>query len=205
MKRNQHQSLLDKFLGLSSGWNYKALALGKIPNWGWHFKDFKSECLRGIAETFNWNLVRTSTFALLPAWIALEAIREQLWIDYATVKDGGSLTPDLAKYAITPLPPSVEAEFARLAKAYRSSEEEVTKALLEVIGMNFIENSTATNSGMAIGVEVVFESVVRESWTAFEDLVRDKDLIPFQNLIRVLFLCGRGCGEREERQCDEER
>jgi hypothetical protein len=156
-----------------AGRNYRALALGKIPNWGWHLNDIKSKCLSEVVETFNWHLVRTSTFALLPAWIAHEAIREQLWIDHATVKDGGSLTPDLIKYAITPLPPNVEAEFTRLAKAYRSTDEDVGRALLDVIGINFIENSTTTSSAVALGIEVVFESVVRESWTAFEDLVRE--------------------------------
>ena len=156
-----------------AGKNYKALALGEIPNWGWHLKDIKSECLSEVTVVFNWNLVRTSTFALLPALIAHEAIREQLWIDYATVKDGGSLTSDLAKYAITPMTKSMDAEFARLVKAYRSTDEETLKALLEVIGMEFVENSVPTSRAVAIGVEVVFESVIRESWTAFEELVRE--------------------------------
>jgi hypothetical protein len=156
-----------------SGVNYKALALGKIPNWGWHLKDFKSECLSEVADTFTWNLMRTSTFALLPAWIAYEAVREQLWIDHATVKNGDSITSDLAEYAKTPLSENVEAEFARLAKAYRSTDEEMVKALLEAIGMEFVGNSIPTSRGTAVGVEIVFESVVRESWTAFEDLVRE--------------------------------
>jgi hypothetical protein len=156
-----------------AGQNYKALALGKIPNWGWHLKNIKSKCLSDVVETFNWNLVRTSTFALLPAWIALEAIREQLWIDHLTVKDGGTITPDLAKYAIAPLPDSVKAEFANLAKAYRSTDETTTQALLEILGMGFVESITATSNGVAVSIEVVFESVVRESWTAFEDLVRE--------------------------------
>ena len=103
-----------------------------------------------------------------------------MWIDHSTVKNGGSITPDLSKYAITPLPPSVEAEFARLAKAYRSTDEEVTRALLEIIGMDFIENSADTSSAVALGIEVVFESVVHESWTAFEDLVRGAMGCPFR-------------------------
>ena len=156
-----------------SGRQYKALALGKIPDWGWHLKDFKSKCLRGVAETFNWHLMRTSAFARLPAWVALEAVREQLWIDHATIKNGGSITSDLAEYVKAPLPKSVEVEFARLAKAYRSTDEEMAKALLEGIGMKFIENSIPASIHIRVGVEVIFESVVRESWTAFEDLSRE--------------------------------
>jgi len=164
-----------------AGQKYKALALGKIPNWGWHLKNIKSKCLSDVVETFNWNLVRTSTFALLPAWIALEAIREQLWIDHLTVKTGDTITPDLVQYAITPLPDNIKTEFDNLAKAYRSTDEVTTRALLEILGMGFVESSVETRNGVAIGVEVVFESVVRESWTAFEDLVRELWIVLLDN------------------------
>ena len=60
-----------------------------------------------------------------------------------------------------------------MAKACRSTGEATTKALLEILGIGFVESSTDTSSGVALGVEVVFESVVRESWTAFEDLIRE--------------------------------
>src|SRR5436305_12142489 len=82
--------------------DYRALALGKIPDWGWDLKDFKSPCLYQVADTFNYHLVRTSTFALMPAWIALESIREQLWLDYLAVKDGRQLNPDLMAYVSSP-------------------------------------------------------------------------------------------------------
>ena len=39
--------------------------------------------------------------------------------------------------------------------------------------MGFVESITDASDGVAVGLEVVFESVVRESWTAFEDLVRE--------------------------------
>lgn len=154
-------------------WNYKQLALGYIPDWGSKLKDFRSECLVEVAEGFNWNLVRTSTFALMPAWIALEVAREQLWIDYSTVKDGRALNPDLAAYASDPLSENVQVEFARLAKIHRELPEESAKRLLHDIGIFFIEAAIPTSRGIAVGVEIVFESIVRESWTAFEDLVRE--------------------------------
>ena len=154
-------------------WNYKSLALGYIPDWGWKLKDFQSKCLMEVAESFNWNLVRTSTFALMPAWIALEVVREQLWIDYASVKDGCSLNPDLAAYASEPLSQNIQAEYARLVEGYKALPDEPAKRLLEDIGIFFIEARIPTSRGIAVGVEVIFESIVRESATAFEDLVRE--------------------------------
>jgi len=162
-------------------WNYKALALGKIPNWGWELKDFKSICLVEVADAFNWNLIRTSTFALMPAWIALEAIREQLWFDHATVKAGRKIDPRLSEYAGIVFSEEMADEYDGLVKEHRSISDKELKKLLQDIGIDHIENHISTSKGLAVGVEIVFESVIRESWTAFEDLARELWAVTLDN------------------------
>ena len=115
-------------------WKYKELALGKIPDWGWELKDFQSVCLVDVADTFNWNLVRTSTFALMPAWIAFEAIREQLWVDHATVKSGRSINPKLSEFTDTTFSPEAEEEFRRLVMEYRALPTGTIRRLIDEIG-----------------------------------------------------------------------
>lgn len=78
---------------------YRALANAPVLDWGWHLEDFKCECLRSAAEAFQWNIIRIANFAKIPAWIALEAKREQLWLDDAIIQAGGKIEPDLTRFA----------------------------------------------------------------------------------------------------------
>lgn len=148
-------------------------------------KSFRSACLKDVAESFNWNLVRTSTFALMPAWIALEAVREQLWLDYAASKHRIPINPELTEYATDVLSDKKQAavaeDFSDLVESYRMLPEETMKRLIKDIGVNFIEHAIPTSKGIAVSVEIIFESIVRESWTAFEDLLRELWVVLLNN------------------------
>lgn len=118
----------------------------------------------------------------MPAWIALEAIRQQLWMDYVSVKGGQEINPDLMAYmaGFNPTDEMVT-EFNRLVMGYREMAEADAKRLLHEIGIEYIEAHMENSRGVSIGVEVVFESVIREAWTAFEDLARELWVVTLNN------------------------
>jgi hypothetical protein len=127
-----------------------------LPDWGWHLKDFKSECLKSVSETFMWNLLRTSNFALLPAWIALEATREQFWRDHAQSADD-----------------SAEEEARKMdefVRSWRSMPKEKLQQLIDRVGIEFIESHLTWSNGTALGIDTVFSSIIIDSWTSFETL-----------------------------------
>jgi hypothetical protein len=110
----------------------------------------------------------------MPAYVALEAIRHQLWIDYVSVRDGRQLNPDLIAYAAE-FDPSDEmvAEYNRLVTEYRRMADSDSRRLLREIGIRYIESRIEGSGTLEIGIEVVFESVIRESWTTLEDVARE--------------------------------
>lgn len=162
--------------------DYRALATAPIPSWGWSMKDFKSECLIPVSDIFTYHMVRTSTFTLMPAYVALEAIRHQLWIDYVSVREGRELNPDLMTYA-TGFDPSDEmvAEYNQLAMEYRRMAVADSRRLLREIGIRYIESRMDRRGTVEIGIEVVFESVIRESWTTLEDVARELWIVMLNN------------------------
>src|ERR1700736_6064101 len=119
------------------------------------------------------NSIRTSTFALMPAWIALEATREQLWFDHATVKGGGTIDPDLIAHASKGYDEKTAAEFDRLVKDYRKIPKEVMRTLITEIGIEWIERRAYNSQSVAVSINALFSTVILESWTAFECLVSD--------------------------------
>jgi hypothetical protein len=158
-------------------YKYKAFASrrGEIPDWGWHLKDFRSESLRQLTETFNGNLIRTSTFALIPAWIALEATREQLWLDHATVVTGGKIDPDLSTLAKRECPEEFAKVFDGLVAEYRMLPRETVIEFLDEIGVDYIERRLQLPElkAVSVAIEAIYSTVVIESWMAFEILVAD--------------------------------
>jgi hypothetical protein len=136
-------------------------------------KDFRSEDLRPLAERFWFNNLRTATFALMPAWIALEATREQLWFDHAKTKAGETLDPDLIKLASQEISAPVAAEFDRLVKEYREISKEKWRELLETVGVEYVERRLYISQGMANNMDALFSTIILESWTAFECLISD--------------------------------
>jgi len=151
-----------------------------------------------VADAFRWNLIRTSTFSLLPALIALDATREQLWLDHSAIKGGKTINPNLVEYGNTEISEQEASEFARLAMEYRSTPDHVHKRLLDEIGTEFIENSLEipTQHSVPVSIQVFFSSIIMESWTGFECLLRDlwsvmldRDSGPLQG--RVLTVIGK--------------
>lgn len=137
-------------------------------------KNFKSESLQPCFDTFRWNMIRTSNFLFLPAWIAFEAAREQLWIDYARVKHGGTINPDLAAYTSTEESEAMAAEFEKLARAFRNTPAEDMQKLLDDIGIGFVEHHIAfERKTISEGLKSMYCSVIIDSWAAFEQLVRE--------------------------------
>jgi hypothetical protein len=154
---------------------YRALVPAPLPDWGFELSDFRSECLRPVADAFRWNLIRTSTFSLLPALIALDATREQLWLDHSAIKSGNTINPNLVEYRNTEISEQEASEFARLAMEYRSLPAHTHKRLLDEIGTEFVETSLEipTQKSVPVSIQVFFSSIIMESWTGFECLLRD--------------------------------
>jgi len=153
---------------------YRDLATAELRDWGWHLKDFRSESLRPIAERFLFNNIRSTTFATMPAWIAFEALREQLWFDHATVKCGGTLDPDLTQYHSSKITPEIEAEFNRLVFEHREIDKEKFRQLLREIGITYFEYQLAgEGKATASNIDALFCAIILDSWTAFEYLVSD--------------------------------
>ena len=138
---------------------YRALAQAPIPDWGWDLKDFKSECLREVSETFLWNLLRTSTFALMPAWIALEATRDQFWRENVASPDDSDEVWD--------------AKMNAAAENWRNMPNEEFRKFIDKVGIEFIEAHLGSSRATALGIDAIFTSIVVESWTAFETLAAE--------------------------------
>jgi hypothetical protein len=156
-------------------YKYRALAKAPLPAWGWELNDFRTKCLRPIAEAFQWNLIRSSTFALLPSWIALEALREQLWLDYAATKSGHSINPDLFEFRLQASSQVAADEFNRLVETYRKLPDEQHRELLDSIGISYIEYRLKIRDQRAVptAIEALLATVIIDSWAAFENLVSD--------------------------------
>src|SRR5256885_118 len=105
---------------------FRALAKAPLPEWGWELKDFQSECLRKAADTFTWNLLRTTNFVLMPAYIALEATKEQMW--RSEVKALGITDDD-----------AWDAKMRELAEGWDNLSKEKFRELLDKAGIDFVE------------------------------------------------------------------
>jgi hypothetical protein len=160
---------------------YRVLAKAPVYDWGRHLKDFKSGCLRHVAEAFQSNIIRTSNFALMPAWIALEVTREQLWLDHATVKTGGKIEPDLAKFISQHPDPEALALVNQLIMRWRKTPTRVFRKLLDEIGIDWVETRLYWSQGISHGISALFETIIVESWTAFETLCRDMWIVTLDN------------------------
>jgi hypothetical protein len=109
----------------------------------------------------------------MPAWIALEATREQIFLDYARVKSAGIINPNLEQYSTTEETPEMAEEFRRLALDFRKLSEDTIVTLFDDIGISFIEHRLTTSKSVVEGVKAMYQSVILDSWSAFELLIRD--------------------------------
>lgn len=160
---------------------YRALAKAPVHDWGRHLNDFSSECLRPAAEAFQRNIIRTANFALMPAWIVLEATREQLWLDHATIKTGGTIEADLARLTSQDVNAEAQAIVNQLILAWRKTPTEVFRKLMDEIGIDWVETRLYWSEGISHGISALFETVIVESWTAFETLCRDLWIVTLDN------------------------
>jgi hypothetical protein len=152
---------------------YRALANAPVLDWGWHKGDFKSECLRPTAEALQRNIIRTANFAKMPAWIALEAKREQLWFDHATIETGGKIEPDLTRFASQDVNPEVVALVNQRIREWRKISVEILRTLMDQIGIDWVERRGYWSQAISLGVAALFETIIVEAWTAFETLCTD--------------------------------
>jgi hypothetical protein len=132
-----------------------------------------SDSLKPIMEAYRWSMQRTSNIFHLPAWIALEATREQLWLDHATVMAGGTINPDLKKHSSDTESPEIVTEFNRLVQKHREGSHEIHREFFYNIGIGFIERRLSDSEAVVEGLKSLYDSVILDSWSAFEILVRD--------------------------------
>jgi len=150
---------------------YRVFATAPIPNWGWELKDFRSESLRDVSDAFLANIIRTETFAKMPAYLSLMVQRNQSWTDYAIAKTGGEINPNIREYR--ELPPEV-AKFAKpsVDKFVSSSRDEILE-LFDNVGIKYVERTLEFAEGIRVSMQALLSTVVLESWTAFETLASD--------------------------------
>jgi hypothetical protein len=152
---------------------YRALANAPVLDWGWHVGNFKSECLRPTAEAFQTNIIRIANFAKMPAWIALEAKREQLWLDDAIIQTGGKIEPDLTRFASQDVNPKAVALVNQRITEWRDIPIEVFRNLMDQIGIDWVEARGYWSQAISLGIAALFETIIVETWTAFEMLCKD--------------------------------
>jgi hypothetical protein len=109
----------------------------------------------------------------MPAWIALEAKREQLWLDHATIETGEKIEPDLTKFASQDVSPEAVALVNQRIKEWREIPVEVFRTLMDEIGVDWVELRGYWSQAISLGIAALFETIIVEAWTAFETLCTD--------------------------------
>jgi hypothetical protein len=153
-------------------YKYRAIAWTPLRDRRWDLKAFRSECLRPIALAFLTNLTRTSRFALMPALLALQARRSQLWTDYIDQKLGRPINPESKEYSGSLSKEEAELASPLIERCMSLSDSEV-RELIEDIGIKYIEHSLQVDKDMQQSMMAVLSTIVLESWTAFESLASD--------------------------------
>ena len=151
---------------------YRAIAWTPLRDREWNLKEFRSECLHRTAVAFLTNLERTSSFALMPAHLALLARHDQLWTDYIDMMLGRSINPESKSYS-----PRISHEEALVIrpvlKKFSTLPKSAAKGLIDNVGIAFVEHSLESDKDMRESMMAVLSTIVLESWTAFESLVSD--------------------------------
>jgi hypothetical protein len=119
-------------------------------------------------DTFFNNVARTNSFCWFPAHVAAQALREQFWRDYATLKVTRKLNLRKTAYD-NDTEKVISGEIRRIRRAQRDDSD--TRRLK--IGVPYINNLLGHELGSDQSMEAILFSVVIESWTAFEALVAD--------------------------------
>ncbi|HYR23368.1 MAG TPA: hypothetical protein VEP30_10670 [Chthoniobacterales bacterium] len=136
----------------------------------------KSPCLKEVANAWNENMWRTSSFCLFPSEIAATALHKQLWRDYAVFKVTGKLTLKEKRFS-EKIEKAISKEVEKCKEAWKeeffSSGMNAASERRLTIGVEHINLLLKTEMGAMQSMTNILYSVVIESWTAFETLAGD--------------------------------
>jgi hypothetical protein len=108
----------------------------------------------------------------MPALLSLLAKRGQLWTDYISQKLGRAINPEAKEYSFNLSKEEIELGKPLVEKALSESDSE-KRALLDNIGVKYIEFSLTIDENMRESMMAILSTIVLESWTAFECLASD--------------------------------
>lgn len=155
-------------------YKYDAVVRGN-PNWGRDIK-VQSLALKSISDAFVENIMRTFTFAFMPAMLASSVRRQQLWVDCIELEKLGTLNPDFFKFAGAG-PAGMNEGLAKMLAAFNKAnpDEKKVQEYAGQVGIAHINVFLAdeNNDAMRESMEALLSSVILESWTAFESLASD--------------------------------
>lgn len=135
----------------------------------------RSKHLQTVANAFFNNIARTDSFSLFPAVVAAEALRDQLWRDYAIFKLTGKVSLRKRSYG-EKTEAAINRQIIKLGKAagrrfIKGNHAELHRRITS--GVNQINEMLRHETGANQSMQNIMFAVVLESWTAFETLAAD--------------------------------
>jgi hypothetical protein len=130
--------------------------------------EVKSECLRGCAEVFQANLLRTGVFAMMPAKLAYEVRRNTVFVV-------GEIGGGKRKVALEDVMCAEETIELQGAVLQRKQEQlpELEPIFLFHYGVGAVEKIVAHSPEMQQSMDALLVSIVLESYLFFEAFVSD--------------------------------
>lgn len=148
------------------------------PEWDSSMKilqNIKSDCLKPCAAAFEANMVRTCVFAMMPAQITFDRIRDGIVSANAYFTATGKMDRTLRLVFLDGIK-MVPDELFWVEKQLRDfsqwTDEENNSAQWKS-GVLAVEQFAANQESMTTSVQALYTSVILESWLFFEALISD--------------------------------
>lgn len=132
----------------------------------------KSNCLRGCASDFRWNMMRTATFGYLPNEVAFLTAQWQAFEMSAIQKVSGK-TVSFRELGFIQLTPEILKQIKAEIEEYEDLPDEDKNLHRLAIGLSNVEQLAENNIGMQRSLEALMTSIILESWLFFEALCSD--------------------------------
>lgn len=143
----------------------------------------KSECLQHSANSFNANISRVTSFALMPAIVAFEVRKDCLCEDNALIRAGLMKVMTLDERSALTVSENVVMDAAANKISFHLDRKEWHRFVSQQ-GIGFISYAIgdqeevpqafrAVYAGLSDSMRTIFSTVILSAWTAFECLASD--------------------------------
>jgi len=134
--------------------------------------DVRSEPLKTCADAFHANVERLAGFALMPAAVAFEVRRDQIFLTNAMIRAKAAREMTLDEASSFEVPKEVVEDMAANMVLLNLNRSDHLRHLYQ-LGIGTIELMTRDRKPMRDSVRHIFSTVILGSWTAFESLASD--------------------------------